>query len=166
MKEIYKTIPDYPNYEVSNLGHVRNKKFNRIVKSWDNGLGYHKVSLSNEKGAKHMTVHRLVANAFLPNPECKREVNHINGIKTDNRLENLEWSTRSENALHAFETGLNEGPLKQKVRCIETGQEFESMSSAAKYFGCAQGSIRTSAIKGYKVLKKYHFELITCYNNT
>lgn len=64
--------------------------------------GYYRVRI----GTKLILLHRIIAKTFLPNPQNKREVNHINGIKTDNRLSNLEWATRSENARHAYKTGL------------------------------------------------------------
>lgn len=67
--------------------------------------GYYYVTLNN-KGAKSFYVHRLVLKTFVPNTENKKTVNHINGVKTDNRLENLEWATYAENSLHAKLTGL------------------------------------------------------------
>lgn len=157
MIEVYKTIEDYPNYEVSNLGNVRNIKTGRVLRPSMNKGGYQYVGLCLNRKSKIHLIHRLVATAFIPNLNDKRTVNHINGIKTDNRVENLEWTTDSENMKHAYKTGLNQNP-KQRVRCIETGQEFESISSAARYFGCIKGNIHHSIHKGYKVHKKYHFE--------
>jgi hypothetical protein len=119
------------------------------------------VDLCKNGKKKTFLVHRLVATAFIPNPDNKPYINHINGNKTDNRLENLEWCTQSENMKHSYRTGLQTKSGKQKrVRCIETNQEFESMNEAGRYFRCDSNSIRQSIHKGYKVLKKYHFELI------
>lgn len=161
MKETYKTIKDYPNYEVSDLGNVRNIKTGRVLKPDYKG-GYQYAALCKEGKPKSHLIHRLVASAFIPNPENKPQVNHVNGDKTDNHIENLEWATNSENQKHAIKTGLRtkSGRSKQKVRCIETNREFESQHDAAKYFGCGQGSIQVSINKGYTVLKKYHFELV------
>lgn len=72
--------------------------------------GYSRVSLMVNRKRKTFYVHRLVAIAFIPNPKGKREVNHINGIKADNRLENLEWCTSLENLQHAFVNGLRVMP--------------------------------------------------------
>jgi hypothetical protein len=67
--------------------------------------GYHSVALSKLGNTKLKSIHRLVAETFISNPQNKKEVNHINGIKIDNSIENLEWATRSENARHAFKIG-------------------------------------------------------------
>jgi len=95
MEEIWKPIIDCVKYEVSNMGNVKNIKTSRILK-FLSLCGYSHVVLY-DNGRKQCLVHRLVLQAFLPIDEIK-EVNHKNHIKTDNRLENLEWSTRSENA--------------------------------------------------------------------
>lgn len=78
-----------------------------VQKTWKNKYGYIMVSFSDGNGGKkNFYVHGLLMLAFVPNPDNKGDVNHKNGIKHDNRLENLEWSTRSENLIHALRTGL------------------------------------------------------------
>lgn len=86
-------------YEISTEGKIRNKKRpNRILKTYINNCGYEKFKGHNV----HNYVHRMVAEIFLPNPSGKEQVNHKNGNKLDNRVENLEWVTRSENVTHAY----------------------------------------------------------------
>lgn len=101
MKEIYKNIDDYDGYYISNLGNVKSLigKTERILKT-GNKHGYLHVILCNRDGHKNFKVHRLVAIYFLPNTENKPSVNHKNGIKTDNRVENLEWCNQQENIIH------------------------------------------------------------------
>lgn len=110
-EEIWKDIKGYEGYQVSNFGNVRSvDKFDSIgrfikgknIKLMKNRHGYYRLSLCKDGKVSNYSVHRLVAQAFIPNTENKPEVNHINTIKTDNRVDNLEWCTKKEN---------NENPL-------------------------------------------------------
>ena len=96
--EEWKDILDYENYEVSNLGNVRNKKTGRILKSYNKG-GYAVVGLSKITG-KIFPVHRLVCQAFIPNPENKPQVNHKDKNGLNNNVSNIEWNTVLENNIH------------------------------------------------------------------
>ena len=80
--------------------------------------------------------HRLLMETFIPNIFGKKEINHINGIKTDNRLENLEWVTTSENRIHAFVTGLQVSRNRKKIIDHNTGRIFNSVTEAAKALSC------------------------------
>ena len=105
-KEIWKDVKDYSGlYQVSSEGRLRrcgnklNTWRNKSVRASPEG-GYVLTGLNKDKNCKKVNLHRLVAIAFLHNPLCSREVNHINGIKNDNRVENLEWVTSQENTNH------------------------------------------------------------------
>ena len=104
MDEIWRDVAGYEGlYQVSNLGRIKSfYNGERILKIRLSFWGYLRTTLTCEHKPKSFFVHRLVAEAFIPNPESKREVNHINGIKSDNRVENLEW--------HAFTAGLQTMP--------------------------------------------------------
>ena len=96
--EIFKDIKGYPQYQISNMGRVWSKYRNRYMNPVANNKGYLQIKLIAVNGKrKNELVHRLVALHFIDNPENKPEVNHINHIRDDNRVENLEWVTKSEN---------------------------------------------------------------------
>lgn len=117
MKENWKDIKGFEGlYQVSDLGNIKSlgngsstdsrTKQVRILKLQLKKTGYLQVKLCKEGRSFYKRPHRLVAEAFIYNPENKKEVNHINGIKNDNRVENLEWCTSSENQIHSFKNGL------------------------------------------------------------
>ena len=109
--EVWKDVKGYEGlYKVSNTGKVKSFQRNREKllsdKYYENG--YLRASLSKNNEKKKVLIHRLVAETFIPNPENKPEVNHIDGNKKNNNASNLEWCTRCENVKHAWKTGLNE----------------------------------------------------------
>lgn len=101
--EIFKDVPGYEGlYRVSNLGNVIRVNSGRVRKHWV-VRGYHRVALSKENVQKNYLIHRIVALAFISNIDKKSDVNHIDGVKTNNSLSNLEWCTRSENMRHSID---------------------------------------------------------------
>jgi hypothetical protein len=100
-----KQIQQYPNYSVTKEGKVFSHNIIGFLAPF-NCNGYLRVSLSSNNKFKKYLIHRLVAESFIENMENKPFVNHINGNKSDNRLENLEWCNNSENMIHAYKTGL------------------------------------------------------------
>lgn len=127
-------IQGFPNYGINENGFIKNFKTDKILKPMNHSAGYLAICLYENKKPKRFLIHRLVANAFLPNPENKKEVNHINGNKKDNRLENLEWCTSSENRLHSYKHGLqpiNKGMLGRKLS-EETILKMKSVKRVVK----------------------------------
>lgn len=138
MQEVWKDTVRYESlYSVSNLGNVIYKPTGEIKSLRKSTKGYSYIRMYRHKKKKYLTVHRLVAEAFIPNPDNKPFVNHINGIKTDNRVENLEWCTASENTAHAYKIGLRtQKPLKltwEKVNKIR--ELFASQSITYRELG-------------------------------
>lgn len=170
--EVWRPIRNYEeSYEVSNLGRVRSK--DRYTPTWNGQVfkkgvlktlkedkdGYFKVWLSKNSKKKPFFVHRLVAEAFIDNPDNLPVVNHIDGDKKNNRVENLEWCTRSQNDKHAFKLGLRKptdgGTSKRVLRMNPKDGSvkiYESISAAARDLGvsiqlismCANGLTKTA----------------------
>ena len=110
MREIWKDIKELSNkYQISNTGKIRSCFDNpKILSTFVDKYGYERIVINK----KHFSVHRLVAKAFIPNPKNKPQVNHIDGNKTNNNVNNLEWSTNSENQKHSFRVLKTVPPMK------------------------------------------------------
>lgn len=136
------TIDDY---EITTEGQVINKKTGRVLKGQPNGKGYLRVSI----GGKLQFIHRLVATKYIPNPENKEQVNHIDGNKLNNSVDNLEWVTNQENRNHAIEEGLHLygencpwAKLTQKdVDFIKTLYGKATATEIANYYGVSRNTI-------------------------
>lgn len=124
---------------------LQKKGLNKFLKSRIDRAGYFTVRLNKNGQSSTQFVHRLLAAAYIPNPNNKPFINHINGIKTDNRLENLEWVTHAENIKHAYEIGLCKPEGKQTpIVDICSGEKFPSIKKAAEF-----NSIKYTTCKGY-----------------
>lgn len=137
IEEIFKPIDGFDKYFVSNMGNVKSDKTNRLLKI-QTKLGYSTIGLSNINKRYCFLVHRLVAKAFIPNPENKLTVNHINHNTQDNRVENLEWSTSKEQNEHNYktETKKRQTNRARSVVCFDKStnekiQEFRSLTEAS-----------------------------------
>ena len=164
--EIWEDIPSYEGiYQASNLGNIRS--LDRYVNSRGNGemlirgramksrldVRCYETIRPSVRGKKlYLKVHRLVAQTFIPNPKNKPQINHINGIKKDNRIENLEWVTCKENIIHGFKTGLlSRKHLEKPIRISKDNisLEFGSVRDAAKYLGCVRHALVMVANENY-----------------
>lgn len=134
LDETFKQVQGFENYLVSNHGRILNLDTGRILKPCTNTNGYHYVVLSKEGKAKNFLVHRLVAQAFIPNIENKPQVNHIDENKKNNHLSNLEWATVKENANHGTRNERLSKAISKKVLVLDIDYnqvgEFESLTKA------------------------------------
>ena len=172
MTEEWKTIPEYPNYSVSNLGRVRNDLTGQFLKPAKcvstkgcSGKYYQVLLYRGSKATRKLfMIHRLVANAFISNPDDLPEVNHLDGNGFNNSVENLEWVSYSENLTHAYRVlnrnfGFAGGP-KRVVR-VEDGHIFNSLHEAAQSCGLKSLNGLQSCLKGTRhTAGGYHWKYL------
>lgn len=157
MKEIWKDIEEYEGlYQVSNLGRVKRLKgkyvsAERMVNPSRHTDGYLQFNLCKNGKRKNHKIHRLVAQAFIPNPENKPEVNHIDEDKTNNNINNLEWSTRKENVNHGTRNERVSKTMSTPIIAInlKTGEskDFYGVRECARQLGLNSRHI-TPVLKG------------------
>ena len=143
--EEWKTIEEFPQYEISNTSLIRHKTTGYIRKPSPSKRGYPVVSM-NKNGKQYLrTVHTLLAKAFIPNPDNKPQINHIDGNKWNNNLDNLEWVTSYENIMHARNTGLHisdgDIPVSQYDLNENYIATYKSISEASRQTGANRNAI-------------------------
>lgn len=166
MRDNWATVNRNKNYEVNEDGYVRNSRNGYVLTNSPNNKGYMTVSLG--KRMPGQLVHTIVAEAFVPGYEPGLDVDHKNGKKWDNRVENLQYLTRSENLKRAFEMGLahghkspNAGTPPRRVCIEETGEVFPSISECARAIDGSAGAI-CKCVNGVKAhYRGLHFKAIT-----
>lgn len=138
-EEIWKEIEGFDNYQISNLGRVKNIKFDRYVKPLVGNRGYVHVNLYKDGKIKRLSLHRLIAIAFIPNPENKPCIDHINTDRSDNRIDNLRWATQKEN--HNNPLSLMNHSKAAKGRTVsEEQKKNQSEKMKGRYKGNKWGS--------------------------
>ena len=168
-KEVWLDVHGWENiYEVSSFGRIRNKETGHIKAFHITKFGYCRLTLYKGKLSKKYAVHRLVAEAFIPNPQNKPQVNHIDGNKQNNRVDNLEWVTQTENMIHAYTHGLMDNVIKytnsrkMSLNVINLSSDetihFNSQCEASSYLGIPQYKI-SRHIKSKKPIGNYLFIL-------
>lgn len=152
MKEQWKDIKDYEGeYQISNLGRIKSLKrrtpfyitphSNSCIKD----KGYYKVLLYKHGVPSNYYVHRLVAEHFIPNPNNKSEVNHIDFNKANNTTSNLEWVDRVENVRHLYKSNNQTAFKRSTVKCLETGAIYRSIADAARATEIKSVNIRAAS---------------------
>lgn len=163
----WRKLKNCSDYKVSSEGYVKSLKTGKILKPSISNSGYYTVKLYD--GVRHHSkaIHRLVAETFHEGDHSGLEVNHIDGNKLNNRVDNLEWCAHSYNTKHAIENGLFTpyklppySPEGIRVRIIETGQEFDSLSECANYIGGVKQGISRCLSGRAKSYRGYHYERI------
>ena len=164
------------HYSVSSEGRIRNDETGRIKALDKTKDGYFKVDLYSEGKRESHRAHRLVAEAFIPNPDRKPQINHIDGNKLNNNVENLEWVNNSENMMHAYQTGLatphptygmlgkknpNGGVKGRAIICIETNTYYKNVASAERQLGIPDSCIFDNLYGRSSHAHGYHFRFAT-----
>jgi len=157
MEEIWKTVKYAPNYEISNLGNIKNKKTNRLLT-----INYERLKKDNKRARPGLShngkikgyyLHRIVAEHFLDNPDNLPEVNHINGDFYNNKLDNLEWISKLDNMRHASENKLMKRYTRKVIiKNLETDETktFDSVTKCAEYLNYSIGKVTLTCRKKRK----------------
>lgn len=144
-------IKDYPNYYVTSCGKIWSYKKNKFLSPSLN-QGYLQVMLTNDKGTKTFKIHRLVAQAYLSNPDGKQEVDHIDRNTKNNSINNLRWVTRLENCSNKRNN--------RKVRCVELDKIFITIMDAERELNVNHENISKVCRGKRKTAGKYHWEYV------
>ena len=158
MKEIWKKIDKYEDlYEISDFGNIRNVKRGNVVKSIINATGYSHVFLYKNGIPKQFLIHRLVAKAFIPNPKMLKEINHLDGVRNNNRIDNLEWCSRKHNVNYNRKfNNMKPKKIMRKNLTNLTVDEFASVRKASKVLGINVNTL-IRYLKQHKIVNNFMF---------
>ena len=157
-------IEGFPGYLITENGEVWSEKRKAFRKLTKTKTGYLMVAFRTQGKFVNKSVHRLVAKAYIPNPENKPIVNHLDGCKTNNCVDNLEWVSAADNVAHAWRNGLctvsdklrevaretAKRRFSKKVSCLETGLTFFSATEASRFLGKSDHAVKASIRSGCK----------------
>lgn len=165
MKTVWKPIEGYESlYEVSNTGKIRSLcgryGKNKILKQCIGSRGYLLVTLCDRKSQKTVNVHRIVAEAFLPNPDNLPCVNHKDENRKNNNVENLEWCSYYHNNIYGSRLTKSAMKRSKPVRCIETGLIYAGGCAAQRATGIRQGDISACCRGVRKSAGGFHWEFV------
>ena len=169
MKEIWKDIEGYSGlYQVSDLGNVKalgngnsNNSKERILKTNKNHKGYLLVGLSKQGKRKQHLVHRLVAMAFIDNPNNLEQINHRDECKTNNASSNLEWCTNEYNINYGTHNQRVAESNSKRVLCVETNKIYPSVKEATRQLGLSKGNISHCCNGRYKTAYGFHWKYVS-----
>lgn len=158
-------INGYEDYFITKDGRIYNKKGQELKGKWVDNTGYYQIILRKNKKEKHVRIHRLVALTFIPNPDNLPQVNHIDGNKLNNNVENLEWCTNSENTQHGYDSNLYHSKrrsIKIKATHKVTKKEFifPSIRACSKSLSLNRKTISAILYDNKTNNYDYYFEII------
>lgn len=157
--EIWKPLRNFPSYDGSTEGRIRNIRTQRIMKPNVNENGYEQICLRRNNRQYNVKVHRVIAETFL-GEQSNMDVRHRDGDLLNNRVDNLYWSTRRETVQDAFKRGTRIPRSQIQIRVIETGETFPSIRACARAMDISQSEI-CQQLKGTRSnVKGYHFEQV------
>lgn len=153
-------VKGYPKYEASDTGKIRNAKTGRILKQQITDRGYNTITLYEDCKPISKRVHRLVADAFYNGDNELLDVNHKDGNKRNNNIDNLEFCTRKTNINHAFQTGLKTPSRQMSIRVVETGKVYNSINECARDIGSGSSDICKCLQGRQGTCKGFHFQKV------
>lgn len=161
--EIWKPVRDFPSYDCSNYGRIRNIRTQRILKTHINERGYESTTLMRNNEPYTVRVHRIVAETFLgDHPDL--DVRHKDNDRSNNHIDNLYWSNRKNTIRDAFDRGTKKPSRQIAIRVLETGDIYDSIRACARATNCAQSDICKYLAGKCSHVKGLHFERVSSYH--
>lgn len=157
--EIWKPLKNFPSYDGSSEGRIRNIRTRKILKPYLNEKGYEQVSINRNGQHYTVRVHKIIAETFL-GEHPGMDVFHKDLNKRNNNIDNLEWRTRKDIARDSFERGSRQAPRYTGIKVVETGNIYKSVTECAKDTGCDRSEIFKYLAGQRSNVKGYHFEKI------